>query len=56
MAGARCWGSVKRLYFRGDAAFGNPRDVTSTSKPRALGYAIRLPANRGLDKTGSDTC
>jgi len=38
---------VKRLYFRGDAAFANP-EMSSFSKPRGIGYTIRLPANPHL--------
>ena len=40
-------GTVKRLYFRGDAAFANP-EVYEFLEPEGMGYAIRLPANRGL--------
>jgi hypothetical protein len=59
MAGAGCWnrwwratrGIVKRLYFRGDAAFANRRS-TSSWKPSASA-TIRLPANRVLqDRIG----
>jgi hypothetical protein len=47
---ARYRGTVKRCCFRGDAAFANPEIY---EKPKALGYAIRLPANRVLqDKIG----
>src|SRR5215204_6108883 len=49
---ARYRGSVKRLYFRGDAAFGNP-DMYEYLEAERIGYAIRLPANRVLqDRTG----
>src|SRR5271155_4303097 len=58
MAGARCWvvaryrGTVKRLYFRGDAAFANP-EIYEFLEAEGTGYAIRLPANRVLqDKIG----
>ena len=40
-------GTVKRLYFRGDAAFANP-EVYEFLEAEGMGYAIRLPANRGL--------
>jgi hypothetical protein len=43
---------VKRLYFRGDAAFANP-EVYEFLEAEGMGYAIRLPANRVLqDKIG----
>jgi hypothetical protein len=49
---ARYRGSVKRLYFRGDAAFGNP-EMYEYLEAERIGYAIRLPANRVLqDKIG----
>ena len=49
---ARYRGSVKRLYFRGDAAFGNP-EMYEYLEAEGVGYAIRLPANRILqDKIG----
>jgi len=49
---ARYRGIVKRLHFRGDAAFANRR-FTSSSKPRAPANTIRGPANRGLqDRIG----
>jgi hypothetical protein len=38
---------VKRLYFRGDAAFANPEMCEFLEAERA-GYTIRLPANRVL--------
>jgi len=44
---ARYRGSVKRLYFRGDAAFGNP-EMYEYLEAEGIGYAIRLPANRVL--------
>jgi hypothetical protein len=44
---------VKRLYFRGDAAFANP-EIYEFLKAEGIEYAIRLPANRVLeDKIGS---
>ena len=43
---------VKRLYFRGDAAFANP-EMYEFLEAEGMGYAIRLPANRILqDKIG----
>jgi len=43
---------VKRLYFRGDAAFANP-EIYEFLEAEGMGYAIRLPANRVLqDKIG----
>jgi Transposase DDE domain group 1 len=36
--------TVKRLYFRGDAAFANP-DIYEFLEAEGMGYAIRLPAN-----------
>ncbi len=45
-------GRVKRLYFRGDAAFANP-EIYEFLEAEAMGYAIRLPANPVLqDKIG----
>jgi hypothetical protein len=45
-------GTLKRLYFRGDAAFANP-EIYEFLKAEGMGYAIRLPANRVLqDKIG----
>jgi hypothetical protein len=48
---ARCWsriaryrGSVKHLYFRGDAAFANP-EIYEFLEAERIGYTIRLPAN-----------
>jgi Transposase DDE domain group 1 len=37
-------GTVKRLYFRGDAAFANP-EVYEFLEAEGMGYTIRLPAN-----------
>ena len=49
---ARYRGTVKRLYFRGDAAFANP-EVYEFLEAEDMGYTIRLPANRVLqDKIG----
>ena len=49
---ARYQGSVKRLYFRGDAAFGNP-EMYEYLEAEGISYAIRLPTNRVLqDKIG----
>lgn len=49
---ARYRGSVKRLYFRGDAAFGNP-EMYEYLEAEDIGYAIRLPTNRVLqDRIG----
>src|ERR1700726_1548283 len=48
----RYQGIVKRLYFRGDAAFANP-EVYDFLEAESMGYAIRLPANRVLqDRIG----
>jgi hypothetical protein len=45
-------GTVKRRYFRGDAAFANP-EIYEFLEAEGMGYAIRLPANRVLqDKIG----
>jgi hypothetical protein len=45
-------GSVKHLYFRGDAAFANP-EVYEFLEAEGASYTIRLPANRVLqDKIG----
>src|SRR5438132_6355670 len=44
---ARYRGTVKRLYFRGDAAFANP-EIYEFLEAEGIGYAIRLPANRGV--------
>jgi len=49
---ARYRDSVKRRYFRGDAAFANP-EIYELLEAEGGGYAIRLPANRVLqDKIG----
>jgi hypothetical protein len=49
---ARYRGGVKRLYFRGDAAFANP-EIYEFLEAEGIGYTIRLPANRILqDKIG----
>jgi hypothetical protein len=49
---ARYRSSVKRLYFRGDAAFGNP-EMYQYLEAEGIGYAIRLPTNRVLqDRIG----
>jgi hypothetical protein len=49
---ARYRGSVKRRYFRGDAAFANP-DIYEFLEAEGYAYAIRLPANRVLqDRIG----
>jgi hypothetical protein len=49
---SRYRGRVKRLYFRGDAAFAIP-EVYEFLEAQGMGYAIRLPANRVLqDKIG----
>ena len=40
-------GIVKRLYFRGDAAFANP-EMYEFLEAEEIGYTIRLPANRVL--------
>ena len=47
---ARYRGIVKRLYFRGDAAFANP-EMYEYLEAEGMGYAIRLPANRVLQDT-----
>jgi hypothetical protein len=49
---ARYRGRMKRLYFRGDAAFANP-EIYEFLEAEGMGYAIRLPTNRVLqDKIG----
>jgi hypothetical protein len=49
---ARYRGTVKRLYFRGDAAFANP-EMYEFLEAEGIGYTIRLPANRVLqDRIG----
>ena len=50
---ARYRGTVKRLYFRGDAAFANP-EIYEFIEAEGIGYTIRLPANSVLqDRIGS---
>jgi Transposase DDE domain group 1 len=44
---ARYRETVKRLYFRGDAAFANP-EIYEFLEAEGMGYAIRLPAHRVL--------
>jgi hypothetical protein len=44
---ARYRGMVKRLYFRGDAAFADP-GIYEFLEAEGIGYTIRLPANRVL--------
>ena len=46
---ARYRAIVKRLYFRGDAAFANP-EVYELLEAEGASYGIRLPANRILQK------
>jgi hypothetical protein len=41
---ARYRGTVKRRYFRGDAAFANP-EIYEFLEAEGYGYAIRLPTN-----------
>jgi hypothetical protein len=49
---ARYRGTVKRLYFRGDAAFANP-EIYEFIVAEGIGYTIRLPANSVLqDRIG----
>ena len=48
---ARYRGTVKRLYFRGDAAFANP-EMHEFLEAEGMGYMIRLPAQSRL--TGQD--
>src|SRR5438105_13829330 len=49
---ARYRGTVKRLFFRGDAAFANP-EIYEFIEAEGIGYTIRLPANRVLqDRIG----
>jgi hypothetical protein len=49
---ARYRGILKRLYFRGDAAFANP-EIYEFLEGEGIGYSIRLPANRVLqDRIG----
>ena len=42
-------GTVKRLYFRGDAAFANP-EMHEFLEANQIGYTIRLPANDVLQR------
>ena len=42
-------GTVKRRYFRGDAAFANP-EIYELLEVEGMGYTIRLPANRVLQE------
>jgi hypothetical protein len=44
---ARYRNTVKRLYFRGDAAFANP-EMYEFLEAEGIGYTIRLPANTVL--------
>jgi len=46
---ARYRATVKRCYFRGDAAFANP-EVYEFLESEGMGYTIRLPANRVLQE------
>src|SRR6266568_309265 len=46
---ARYRGTVKRRYFRGDAAFANP-EIYEFLEAEGYGYAIRLPTNRGVQE------
>ena len=46
---ARYRGTVKRLYFRADAAFANP-EIYEFLEAEGFGYAIRLPANGVLQE------
>src|SRR5216684_2054648 len=49
---ARYRGTVKRRYFRGDAAFANP-EIYEFLEAESAGYTIRLPTNRVLqDRIG----
>jgi hypothetical protein len=49
---ARYRGTVRRRFFRGDAAFANP-ETYEFLEAEGIGYAIRLPANRVLqDRIG----
>jgi hypothetical protein len=49
---ARYRDTVKRRYFRGDAAFANP-EIYEFLEAESMGYGIRLPANRvSQDKIG----
>jgi hypothetical protein len=44
---ARYRGTVRRLYFRGDAAFANP-EMYEFLEAEGADYTIRLPANNVL--------
>jgi len=44
---ARYRDTVKRLYFRGDAAFASP-EIYEFLEAEGIGYTIRLPANSVL--------
>ena len=46
---ARYQGKVSRIYFRADAAFGNP-EVYEFLEAERIKYAIRLPANQVLQE------
>jgi len=46
---ARYRGTVKRLYFRGDAAFANP-EMYEVLEAEQIAYTIRLPANDVLQR------
>ena len=46
---ARYQGTVKRLYFRGDAAFASP-EMYEFLEAERIGYTMRLPANRVLQE------
>ena len=46
---ARYGGIVKRLYFRGDAAFANP-EMYEFLEAERVGYTIRLPGNSIFDE------
>jgi hypothetical protein len=46
---ARYRGIVKRLYFRGDAAFANP-EIYEVLEAEGAGYTIRLPTNNVLQR------
>jgi hypothetical protein len=49
---ARYRGTVKRRYFRGDAAFADP-EIYEFLEAEGMGYATRMPANRVVqDKIG----
>jgi len=46
---SRYRGTVKRLYFRGDAAFANP-EIYEFLEAEGYGYAIRLPTNQVIQE------